>query len=185
MATMVAVKKAERVTPEVLILDKDNSIVAQFARWFYSKTADLDGQPNGRVLSMDDCGAFLDRLRESRSTENDVRGTISKARRYLEKQKVCTIWNVRGRGWRITNKIEVAKTYGKSMSRTLAHVDRTLDLRSITEAKYIPYAMKEVTKSCEGKMQGLGGEFRKRFVQALTLTEKKEQKQLEDGKNEK
>lgn len=155
-----------------------------FAKWFYNQTMGKDRVPNGRIVSIERAGIEIIKLHNNGNaeiTDSETRSWIAYARFYLERNFQCTIWNIRGRGWRASTKIETAKYYGKSVKKTIAWADRTRQLQTIVDRKHIPYAIQEVIGKAEGGIKSLSG-MRKRFIEQYGLYINQEQKQLEEVK---
>ena len=170
--------------PEVKISNERVSARIQFAKWLYNQTMGTNKVPTGRIISVSRCGSEIIKLRGDgqAATDTEVRSWIAFARLYFEKNFQCTIWNIRGQGWRASNQIETAKYYGKSVRKTIAWADRTRQLQTIVERKYIPYAIAEVVGKAEGGIRTLSG-MRKRFIEQYGLYQISEQKQLEAEKS--
>lgn len=159
------------------------SLREQFANWLYRATMDKDGIPNGAIISSQRAANQIQKIKSDGNAVllNEVGDWIAYSRLYFEKTFQCTLWNVRGRGWRASTKIETAKYYGKSVRKTIAWADRTRQLQTIVERKYVPYAIAEVIGKAEGGIKSLSG-MRKRFLEQYGLYQKDEQKQLERTK---
>lgn len=156
---------------------------AQFAVWLFQQTMGQDKVPTGRIISVQRAGAEIIKFKSDGQpiSDSEVRSWVAFARLYFEKNFQCTLWNIRGRGWRASTKIETAKYYGKSVRKTIAWADRTRTLQTIVERKYIPYAIAEVVGKAEGGIKSLSG-MRKRFVEQYGLYQAQELKQLEAAK---
>lgn len=152
----------------------------EFAMWLYKETMGKDKIPTGRIISAEKAAKKVQQLRQDGQPvlQHELGGYIQFARLYFEKEFQCTLWNIRGMGWRASNKIETAKYYGKSVRKTIAWADRTRQLSTIVERKYIPYAIKEVVGNAEGGIKTLSG-MRKRFTELWGEYQLAEQKQIE------
>lgn len=182
MSTMVLDRP--RVEKAPVEFDKNRSITAMFAKWLYAKTAASSGEPSGRVVTMDDCADEIKKLRNTnvRTKEYEVRGFISHARTFLEKERNCTIWNLRGQGWRISNKWETAKCTRQSISRTLSHAERTRRLITITDKKLLSRAIQEIISQTDTKFTSLSN-FKKEVFRIWLDEPATDQKQLEMSNN--
>lgn len=158
------------------------SLRAQFAKWLYSMTMGPDKVPTGRIISKQRCANEIQKIKSDGQAVLgiEVQQWIGYARHYFEKELQCTLWNVRGEGWRASTKIETAKYYGKSVRKTIAWADRTRQLQQIVERKYIPYAIQEIVGKAEGGINKLSG-MRKRFLEMYGVYQLTERKQLEDS----
>lgn len=155
----------------------------QFAKWLFNQTMASGNIPNGRIIGVARCGNEIIRLKNDGNPviESEVRSWVSYARLYFERNFNCTLWNVRGRGWRGSTKIETARYYGKSVRKTIAWADRTRQLQTIVERKYIPFAIKEVVGKAEGGIHNLSG-LKQIFIEKMKEFEASEKKQLENIK---
>lgn len=171
-------------TPETRVSTKSITSREQFAMWLFKQTMGNDHVPIGRIISKETAAKEIQKIKSDGAPVmmNEVQDWIGYSRLYFEKNYQCTIWNIRGRGWRASTKIETAKYYGKSVRKTIAWADRTRQLQTIVERKYIPYAIAEVVGKAEGGIKSLST-MRKRFLNQYGLYQKEEQKQIEAGKS--
>lgn len=140
------------VLPAIVKVDSHNNLTEIFAKWLY------DESRKGDVVSKNRIAREISRLRDGVAiTEAHVTMWIAKARIYSEKHLGCTLWNVRNEGWRVSTEHETAVYYCKSVKKTIAWADRTLNLQAIVKRKEIPSAIKEVFKTAEGGLKTLSG----------------------------
>ena len=145
----LAVSPKKGVGDVIEIGAKNSTTQALFGEWVYKKTYD------GHVLTWDAASKFLASLLDKDVKYSDTLQWISKARLYCEKEKRCTLWNVRGLGWRVADDRETAVYYGKCMRRTIASAERTCSLQAIVKQQYIPDALREVLRGAEGGARSL------------------------------
>ena len=165
------------VSNQVIHLNSKNTLTAQFAKWIYEYTKE------GKLASKLQCAKTISRLKEGEEVnELDVTRYISLARIYCEGNLNCSLWNVRGEGWRVGTKFETAMTYVQCARKTIAWAYRTQNLSTIVERKYIPEAIKAVLSKAESGINKTANS-RQSYVEAVTkyLLEKKK----EEGENEK
>ena len=142
----------------VSTIDSHNTLSAQFAKWIY------EASKNGQVISKQAIAKQISRLKSgSTVTQGNVSSWIAKARFYCEQHLGCTLWNIPGEGWRVANSRETAVYYCKSVKKTIAWADRTLNLQAITDRREIPYAIKEVFCKAEGSIKTLSHHKKKYF----------------------
>ena len=132
--------------------DSHNTLIEQFGKWFYEETK------NGLILNKLQLAKMISRMQGGASvTESKTLAWISNARRYCEKNLLCTIINIAGQGWHISKKGsgEVEIYFCKSIKKTIAWADRTMDLQAISERRLMPGAIKQVFYDAEGNIKKL------------------------------
>jgi hypothetical protein len=110
-----------------------------------------------------------------------LHSTIAKTRRYMEESHKCTLWLVRGVGYKIANKDETALYTAGAIKRTLMWADRTRRLVPITDRQYLPSALKRVFAKNSSNVARLANEGRG-YVQAFEELVKEQRKELSHAK---
>ena len=161
-------------TTQVLTRDSHNTLVDQFAKWLFAETT-RNGSPNGKIISAEKCASKIASLRlDGRDiTVSDARAMVSDAREYFEKNLNCTIWPVRGVGWRASTEIETAIYFGKTIRKTIAWAERTRRIGAITKRKYIPHTIRAVVGKAEGGINSLSNQ-RREFLEKYGIYQKQE-----------
>lgn len=143
---------------------KEETLVEQFAKWIADETK------SGKVLSKLQLAKMISRLKSgAQVTESQTLSWVSNARRYCEKNLLCTIINIPGDGWRVTKKGsgEIELYFCKSIKKTIAWADRTMDLQAISERRLMPGAIKQVFYDAEGNIKRLSAK-RQRILETWT-----------------
>ena len=125
--------------------------VGKFTAWFL-KT----GKSN--LVSLIECARFLHSIIPGLDiTDRTVAGYVTHARRVLEQKKGMSIWNIKGKGWRIATENEKAIFLVKTTHRTLKNAERVQVLYGCTDRRLIPDALVQVFGSKEKAKQMLQG----------------------------
>jgi len=114
-------------------------------------------------------------------TQEELHRHVAKAREYLELEYKCTIWNLRGIGFRITSPDELAMYTARSVRRTIVMADRTIRLTDIVDRKRMPQALHTVFIDNEKRIKTLGIKGKK-FMSTFINYIKQERKQIEENK---
>ncbi len=110
-------------------------------------------------------------------TQMELSHMIQVVRMVMEKVYKTTLYNVRGVGYKVANKEEVALYTAKFFKRTILYADRTYRLLEIVDRKKIPWAIRSVFMDNEGRIKNLslkGKKFITMFVDHLKEEDKKE-----------
>lgn len=94
-------------------------------------------------------------------TQEELGRWIAQARQYLELHKGHTLWNIRGVGYRVATKDELAVYTARSVRRTIVMADRTTRLLDIVDRNRMPAALRSVFVDEEGKIRHVGKTGRK------------------------
>lgn len=153
-------------------------------RGIYSRLSDWFIKQEGAVSSYELIAREFKTVRDSSDhsksgspvTEDDLSHAIAMCRIDLENRYRTTLYNVRGKGYKVTTPDELALYTAKFVKRTILHADRTYRLIEIVDRKKIPGALRVVFLDTEGRIKNLswkGKKFLKTFVSYLKTEEQK------------
>lgn len=180
MANLVVLeKKVARKSTSRLVIDRNNSLTSQFAKWLYKETCHANGFPNGSIVSAERCALKIQSLRGDKAAVKmfTVRGWISASRVYFENNLNCTIWPIPGRGWRASNKYETAKWGVKTARKTIAWAERCRRIFAIMEDRHTVAALREEMGRARNKILPVAN-LLEQFSEKYKVVQKEEQKLL-------
>jgi len=98
--------------------------------------------------------------------ERHLPSWISRVRFDMEGRYKCTLYCVKGHGYKVASPRELAVYTARFLRRTLTHADRTMRLADIVDRKKMPAAIREVFFDQTGKVKSFrknGAKFMMQF----------------------
>ncbi len=114
--------------------------------------------------------------------EEELRRALSYVRYELETRYKNTLYNVRGKGYKLCTPEELALYTAKFYRRTILYANRTYRLAEIVDRRYIPAALRTVFCDTEGNVKQLSIKGRKFLTMFGAYLKSNEAKELEHKK---
>ena len=155
----------------------DEPMPSILADWMYKQRRDLSFREiAGEIQDIREGSGSP--LIDRKITVGELTRIMSQTRMFMERNHRNTLWNLKGWGYRVATREELALYTAKSIRRTIVTAERTTRLVDIVDRKLIPGALRYVFPDAEQRVRQLGSKgqnFSRRLIEYIR--EKRDEKE--------